>query len=328
MPASYGGSGGSSGPTTPALALRDLANTSEAVIIGEDGVGATLPASVLVQSGLTDDPAGSRAAMDAAAIPTAGLDAARPSPTTSILGALYSATDTGVRYLCESDGSGGARWVVLGAVPRIDCDGDSPAWTDSAAGGATAAFTGGVATLTAPSGVAVSAADRARSSATLASLSVPDPWRVRLEARLQTYNAAGARRAALGLSSVASINGADYSTGDAGVFAFVLDAGTLAIYDHVASTFTLRATSSITLALDGQDWLALEQRAESIRVFHGRGSTRPTSWDLAATATWGGGVGGTMAKTPLYALLTGYRTDTTASVFTAAWSGVRVQGLL
>lgn len=44
--------------------------------------------------------------------PTAGLDTARPSPT---LGAIYTATDTGLRYLGESDGAGGTRWVALGS---------------------------------------------------------------------------------------------------------------------------------------------------------------------------------------------------------------------
>ena len=46
---------------------------------------------------------------------TAGVDASRPAASVATLGAIYTATDTGVRYLCESDGAGGARWVVSGA---------------------------------------------------------------------------------------------------------------------------------------------------------------------------------------------------------------------
>lgn len=56
-----------------------------------------------------------RAEIGVAAIPTAGVDASRPAASVATLGALYTATDTGVRYLCESDGAGGARWAVVGA---------------------------------------------------------------------------------------------------------------------------------------------------------------------------------------------------------------------
>ena len=47
-------------------------------------------------------------------IGTAGADASRPAATTGLIGSTYTATDTAVRYLCESDGSGGARWCVVG----------------------------------------------------------------------------------------------------------------------------------------------------------------------------------------------------------------------
>ena len=97
-----GGGGGSSGPTTPALALLDAGNPDTFVTLNGSGVGAALS---------SDD---ARAAMEAAAIPTAGADASRPAATVATLGALYTATDTAARYLCESDGSGGARWVVAG----------------------------------------------------------------------------------------------------------------------------------------------------------------------------------------------------------------------
>jgi hypothetical protein len=45
---------------------------------------------------------------------TAGTDASRPAASTGLAGSLYTGTDTATRYLCESDGSGGARWCVVG----------------------------------------------------------------------------------------------------------------------------------------------------------------------------------------------------------------------
>lgn len=45
---------------------------------------------------------------------TAGADSARPTASTSLIGSLYTATDTAVRYLCESNGAGGARWCRVG----------------------------------------------------------------------------------------------------------------------------------------------------------------------------------------------------------------------
>lgn len=47
-------------------------------------------------------------------IGTAGADASRPAASTGLIGSIYTATDTAIRYLCESDGSGGARWCVVG----------------------------------------------------------------------------------------------------------------------------------------------------------------------------------------------------------------------
>jgi hypothetical protein len=47
-------------------------------------------------------------------IGTAGADAARPAASTALIGSLYTATDTATRYLCESNGAGGARWCVVG----------------------------------------------------------------------------------------------------------------------------------------------------------------------------------------------------------------------
>ena len=86
--------------TTRGDLIRRGATADERVALGTSG-------HVLTSNG-TDAvwaaPAGST--------PTAGLDGARPTAT---LGALYTATDTGVRYLCESNGSGGARWAVVGA---------------------------------------------------------------------------------------------------------------------------------------------------------------------------------------------------------------------
>ena len=90
-----------------------------ALITAQDAGAADAVAAVAVAPGtvgqvLTVGDAGLpvwRAAASGASV-TAGLDNARPSPT---LGAIYSSTDTLVRWVAESDGSGGTRWAVLGA---------------------------------------------------------------------------------------------------------------------------------------------------------------------------------------------------------------------
>lgn len=114
-------------PTIPALS----STTPAALGVAAVGVGTTsaradhvhdAPAAAdITDAGATGvslvqaaSAAAARTTIGAAAEPTAGTDAARPAASTSILGRVYTATDTHVRYLCEPDGAGGARWVVQG----------------------------------------------------------------------------------------------------------------------------------------------------------------------------------------------------------------------
>lgn len=125
------GGGGASLPATPAAALLDAGNPLKLVSLDAGGIGDAIAFEDASETGLTDlistlaggtATAGSYLSADGAgglqltAAPTAGLDTARPAAAVAILGALYTATDTGVRYVCESDGAGGARWVVQGAL--------------------------------------------------------------------------------------------------------------------------------------------------------------------------------------------------------------------
>lgn len=94
-----GASGGASPTTTRGDLIVRGASADQRLALGATG-------SVVTSDG-TDAVWG--------ALATAGVDGARPAAARALLGRVYSATDTGVRYLCESDGSGGARWVVSGA---------------------------------------------------------------------------------------------------------------------------------------------------------------------------------------------------------------------
>lgn len=293
--------GGASLPTTPGLALLDAGAASRVLVLNASGEG------------------------DTEAYDTVGITALSEILGGEIEGDFVVSDGAGGVQLA-SEAPAAVRTVLGVGGASVDCDGDAPAWADTAGlGGAT--FTGGSATFTVPSGVSVVRADGPRSTVALSALGLADPWRVRVEARLLTYDASGQRRAMMGVSSVASIADAAYGAGDFGVFVTVLNAGELTLYDFVGATFALRVTSSIVLALDGQDWLALEVRGAYLTLLHGRGTSRPTSWVLAATAVWSGGVGGTRAVPPAYALLGSHRPDTTASVFTATWSSVRAMDL-
>lgn len=124
------GGGGASLPATPAEALLDAGNPLKLVYLDAGGAGAAVAFEDATDTGMSEimsalaggtATAGSYLSADGAgglqltAAPVAGLDAARPSASTATIGRIYPTTDTGVRYLCEGDGSGGTRWAVLGA---------------------------------------------------------------------------------------------------------------------------------------------------------------------------------------------------------------------
>ena len=186
-------------------------------------------------------------------------------------------------------------------------------------------------TFTVPSGVTLATPSRPRATIPLATAGIADPWRVATEAQLVAYDASGLRRAALVISSASSgIDTAAYSSGDIGIVLLIQDSGTIAVWDYVGSTFTAgspRVTATQTAALDGQDWVRLEQRGPDVRVFYAHGSSHPSSWRMVASCLWGGALGGTTARAPGYVTIGAYRSDSTASVFTVSWDNLRVADL-
>lgn len=106
-PISGGGGGGMSNPMTTAgdLITGGASGTPTRLGVGAEGEQLTVSSGV---------PAWAAPASSGVQIGTAGADAARPAATTGLIGSTYTATDTAVRYLCEPDGSGGARWCVVG----------------------------------------------------------------------------------------------------------------------------------------------------------------------------------------------------------------------
>ncbi len=116
------------------------------------------------------------AAASSGASVTAGLDNARPSPT---LGAIYSATDTLVRWVAESDGSGGTRWAVLGARGSEGRDTTAVSASPSAVGTTSAS----VLSSTAVSGALVLSVSTVPSgSAVLASILSGNGWQLQIGA--------------------------------------------------------------------------------------------------------------------------------------------------
>lgn len=106
-PISGGGGGGMSNPMTTAddLIVGGASGTPTRLAVGAESTVLTVSSGV---------PAWVAPASSGVQIGTAGADAARPAATTGLISSLYTATDTAVRYLCESDGAGGARWCVAG----------------------------------------------------------------------------------------------------------------------------------------------------------------------------------------------------------------------
>lgn len=154
-----------------------------ALITAQDAGAADAVAAVAVSPGtvgqvLTVGDAGLpvwRAASSGASV-TAGLDNARPSPT---LGATYSATDTLVRWVAESDGSGGTRWAVLGARGSEGRDTTAVSASPSAVGTTSAS----VLSSTAVSGALVLSVSTVPSgSAVLASILSGDGWQIQIGA--------------------------------------------------------------------------------------------------------------------------------------------------
>ena len=103
MPASYGGASG--GSVDVAAAIDE--------ILAELPEGDWPVASGGSESGAASDHAAAVRAIIGAAGVSSGVDTSRPAPTTGIIGSIYTATDSGQVYLCESDGAGGARWRNL-----------------------------------------------------------------------------------------------------------------------------------------------------------------------------------------------------------------------
>lgn len=116
----------SSPTTTRGDLIRRGASADERLALGTSGyvltAGATDPAwaaPAVTASQITDSTSTGRSlltaatakdARDALGTATTGVDTSRPTAAASLIGQVYTATDTGASYRCESDGAGGTRW--------------------------------------------------------------------------------------------------------------------------------------------------------------------------------------------------------------------------
>lgn len=120
------------GADVTALAAVDPGTTGQVLTVGDAGIPVwRAPASgSITASQISDSTSTGRAVLTAAtakdardALGTAatGVDTSRPTAATSLIGQVYTATDTGVSYRCESDGAGGAQWrnVATGNLDSV-----------------------------------------------------------------------------------------------------------------------------------------------------------------------------------------------------------------
>ena len=139
--------------------------TPEAVAAALDALYSELPVGdFLVSSGgseaaaASEQPAAVRAVIGASGV-SSGTDAALPTATTGNIGTIYTATDTGQVYLCESNGSGGARWRNMltghldGAALRVAAAAVTQTGTTSRAAPTTATIVIYTRVATLPSGI-------------------------------------------------------------------------------------------------------------------------------------------------------------------------------
>lgn len=231
-------------------AMRDpTTTTGDTVYRGADGgiqrlaIGADASVLTSVNGVPTWQPASS------GSTPTAGLDTARPAPS---LGAIYTGTDTGLRYLGESDGAGGTRWVVMGAR-----------WSEGRDTSAVAVSTSGTATssVTVDSGTAVSGAlvfsvpSAPGSASVLASVSTGTGWQLQIGANAANRYATSMFRSGLGTTTVEL---GEVSASPTTVHAIAwtlsgintrwsLDGSAAAVASHVSGTATT-ATTAVRIA--------------------------------------------------------------------------------
>ena len=234
-----------------------------------------------------------------------------------------------------SDSTGVGRAVLTAASPaagratlfEVDYDfTGSAGWTLSAAGGATATMSGGLVTFVVPSGVTLTQPDRPRASIPLTTVGVSDGWRLSAEANLASYDASGMRRGGFGFTSFANgANGTAAASTSFGAILLALET-VISVYTYTGTTYALAFTAAATASLDGQDWLRLDVVGTTITAYYAHSASRPTAsgWRHVGVGTWVSASGG---DSPASLTLMGYRSDSTASVFTSSWRSLRVRSL-
>lgn len=101
-------------PIDPGTPTQVLTVSDSGVPVWRDPSGGTVTASQISDSTTTGrsllTAATAKDARDALGTATTGVDTSRPTAAASLIGQVYTATDTGASYRCESDGAGGTRW--------------------------------------------------------------------------------------------------------------------------------------------------------------------------------------------------------------------------
>lgn len=195
-------------------------------------------------------------------------------------------------------------------------------------GDGTASVTGGVLRCSVPSGVSPATTARPQGVVTLSALA--DPWSLDVSVRIAAYTGTtGTRRAALSISSVArGLDTSLYGAQTWSLYAMQMNVSDLQVWDFTASTGpTLRGTTGVTMASDGQDWLRVRFVDGHVRVFHGRGAARPTAWTRVYEAAWAGSSGAsvTALAPPATVTLGAYRSSADAESFTVDWDDLAIE---
>ncbi len=240
---------------------------------------------------------------------TAGTDAARPTAALALVGRTYTATDTATRYLCESDGSGGARWCVVG---RHQYEGRD---TTCARMGGTRAATSDVPTVAATimSGALVfSLATLPSGACILVSCEQSGGWQLQIGGDAGDRGLLQSYRAGMGTAMV-NLPGASAAADDAvhciawtwdGVTVrYSWDGGAVATASHTSGTMT-GATTPVRYGANG-------------------GGTFAPDADLAAVKLWSTAVGDSDLEAVSAAYATGRIPDVAGSTVVLDWHAAR-----
>ena len=294
---------GLSNPMTTAgdLITGGASGTPGRLAVGAEGEVLTVVSGV---------PAWAAPAAGGVSIGTAGADASRPAASTGLIGSLYTATDTATRYLCESDGSGGARWCVAG---RHQYEGRDT--TCARMGGTrTAASDTSTTASTIRSGAVVFALVTLPSGAVIiASVSGPSSgWQLEIgrdsgsRGRLGVYAFGFGTPDLFFAGAVAAADGAMHCiawTWDGTTVRYSWDGATVATASHVSGTLT--------------------DTTSPIRYGANNGGAYVPSADLAAVKLWSTAVGDADLEAVAAAYATGRIPDVAGSTVVFDWHAAR-----